>query len=69
MCCPFEDAMAGPQVNGKLRGAVEISKAAEQASAEAAARALPSVDKFLDGKPLKKVVYVPGRILNFIVGK
>ena len=57
------------QVNGKLRGAMEVRKEAEQAAAEEAARALPSVAKFLDGKTVRKVVYVPGRILNFIVGK
>jgi len=57
------------QVNGKLRGAAEVRKQAEQADAEAAARALPGVAKFLDGKPLRKTIYVPGKILNFIVGK
>lgn len=56
-------------MNGKLRGAVEVRKEAEQAAAEEAARALPAVAKFLDDKPVRKVVYVPGRILNFIVGK
>ncbi len=57
------------QVNGKLRGAAEVRKEAEQADAEAAARALPGVAKFLDGKALGKTIYVPGKILNFIVGK
>ena len=57
------------QVNGKLRGTMEVRKEAEQAVAEETARALPSVAKFLDGKAVKKVVYVPGRIINFIVGK
>lgn len=57
------------QVNGKLRGTMEVRKEAEQAAAEETARALPSVAKFLDGKAVKKVVYVPGRIINFIVGK
>ena len=56
-------------MNGKLRGTMEVRKEAEQAAAEEAARALPSVAKFLDGKAVKKVVYVPGRIINFIVGQ
>jgi leucyl-tRNA synthetase len=57
------------QVNGKLRGTVEVSKQITQDDAEAAALSIPAVSKFVDGKPLKKVIFVPGRILNFIVGK
>jgi leucyl-tRNA synthetase len=57
------------QVNGKLRGTVEVSKQISQADAEDAGRSIASVSKFLDGKPVKKVIFVPGRILNFILGK
>ncbi len=57
------------QVNGKLRGTIEVSKQITQEDAEAAARSVAAVSKFLEGKPLKKVIFVPGRILNFIVGK
>ncbi len=57
------------QVNGKLRGTVEVSKQISQADAEVAGRSITSVSKFLEGKPLKKVIFVPGRIVNFIVGK
>lgn len=55
------------QVNGKMRGTVEVPKGVQQAAAEAVAREEPSVAKFLDGKDVKKVIFVPGRILNFIV--
>ena len=57
------------QVNGKLRGTVEVSKDVDQATAEAAGRQLATVARQLEGKKFKKVVFVPGRILNFIVGK
>lgn len=57
------------QVNGKLRGTVEVSKDISQEDAEKAGRDVAAVSKFLEGKSVKKVVFVPGRILNFIVGK
>lgn len=56
----------GAQVNGKLRGTVELQVEAKQQEAEDAARQLPSVAKFLEGQDIKKVIFVPGRILNFI---
>lgn len=55
------------QVNGKLRRALEVPKDIEQSDAEDAAKADPGIAKFLDGKSIKKVIFVPGRILNFIV--
>ena len=45
-----------------------LDRAADEAGASAAALADPNVTKFTDGKTLKKLVYVPGKILNFIVG-
>jgi leucyl-tRNA synthetase len=56
------------QVNGKHRGEVTLPKTAGQTEAEAAARSDPKIGPHLDGKAAKKVVYVPGRILNFVVG-
>ncbi|ADV67444.1 leucine--tRNA ligase [Deinococcus maricopensis] len=55
------------QVNGKVRGQVEISKTATQADAMAAARANPDVAKFVDGKDTVKEIFVPGRIINIVV--
>lgn len=57
------------QVNGKLRGTIEVSKQISKEDAEAAGRSIASVSKFLEGNPVKKIIFVPGRILNFIVGK
>jgi leucyl-tRNA synthetase len=56
-------------VNGKLRGTVEVGKEVTQDQAVTAALTVPSVAKFLGEKEIKKIVFVPGRILNFIVGK
>ena len=55
-------------MNGKLRGTVEVSKEISQGDAEEAGRSVAAVSKFLEGKSIKKVIFVPGRILNFIVG-
>jgi leucyl-tRNA synthetase len=56
------------QVNGKVRGRAELARDASEAAAREAALADPNVTKFMDGKAIKKLVYVPGKILNFIVG-
>lgn len=55
------------QVNGKLRGTVELPAEADEAEALAAAQALPGVAKHVEGKVLRKVIYKPGRILNLVV--
>lgn len=54
-------------MNGKLRRAIEVSKDIKQADAEELAKADAGILKFLEGKSIKKVIFVPGRILNFIV--
>ncbi|KIY92164.1 leucyl-tRNA synthetase [Monoraphidium neglectum] len=57
------------QVNGKMRGTVEVGVDAPEADALAAGLELNTVRKFTDGKEIKKVIYVAGKILNVIVGK
>ena len=54
------------QVNGKLRGTITVAKAADKAACESAALDLPAVQKQLDGKPPKKVIIVPGKIVNIV---
>jgi leucyl-tRNA synthetase len=54
------------QVNGKLRGTLEVSKSAVQADVLAQARALDSVQRNIEGKTIRKEVYVPGKIVNFV---
>ena len=55
------------QVNGKLRGAIRVPASADKAAIEAAALASPDVAKFSEGKPAKKIVVVPGRLVNVVV--
>lgn len=56
----------GVQVSGKVRGEVNISKAASQEEALAAARANPDIARFIEGKQVVKEIYVPGRIINIV---
>ena len=55
------------QVNGKLRGAIKVSPSADKAAIEAAALASEDFLKFAEGKAPKKVVIVPGRLVNLVV--
>jgi len=63
-----DEVEIGVQVLGKLRGTIRIAKAATQDDAVALAMAVAGVKAHTDGKTIKKIVYVPGKILNFIVG-
>lgn len=58
----------GVQVNGKLRGVIQLAVDASEADARAAALGEPKVAAFVGDKPVKKLIYVPGKIINFIVG-
>jgi leucyl-tRNA synthetase len=55
------------QVNGKLRATIELPRDAAQAVAESAALADEAVRRALDGKPPRKVIVVPNRIVNVVV--
>jgi leucyl-tRNA synthetase len=55
------------QVNGKLRATIELPRDAEQPIAEAAALADPAVQRAMDGKPPRKIILVPNRIINVVV--
>jgi leucyl-tRNA synthetase len=56
------------QVNGKTRSKVSVSRGAEQGAVVAAAQEDAAVRRFTDGKEVRKVVYVPNRLLNLVVG-
>ncbi|MEW6590703.1 MAG: leucine--tRNA ligase [Pseudomonadota bacterium] len=55
------------QVNGKLRGSLRVPAAADKAAIEAAALASEAAQKYLEGQAPKKVVVVPGRLVNIVV--
>ena len=63
----LEEVQIGVQVNGKLRGTIEIAVDAGQDQALAKARADQRVQRWLEGKTQIKVIYKAGRILNIIV--
>jgi len=54
------------QVKGKLRGTIKVTRDIAQEAALAAALAEPSIAKFVEGE-IRKVVFVPGRLLNLVV--
>ncbi len=63
----IEDSVTiGVQVNGKLRGTVTLARDADAASAEAAAIALPAVQRLLEGRGPRKIIVVPNRIINVV---
>ena len=56
------------QINGKLRATIELSTNASKEEAEAVARAQPQVMHFLEGLSVRKVIVVPGKIVNIVAG-
>jgi len=55
------------QINGKLRGKLTVPATADKAAIEALVRASPEVAKFAAGAPIKKIIIVPGRLVNVVV--
>ncbi|MGY6569691.1 MAG: class I tRNA ligase family protein, partial [Salinarimonas sp.] len=63
-----EDSITLPvQVNGKKRGDVTVPRDADAKSIEEAVLALEGVQRAMDGKPARKVIVVPQRIVNVVV--
>jgi leucyl-tRNA synthetase len=56
------------QVNGKLRGTIEVAANASKEEAEALALEQPNVKAFLEGQAVRKVIVVPGKIVNIVAG-
>ncbi len=54
------------QVNGKLRGTIEVAADAPRDLVESLARAEPNTAKFLEGQQVKKVIVVPGKVVNIV---
>jgi len=55
------------QVNGKMRARVGIPANATQETAITAAKADANVQRFMEGKPVRKAIYVPGKLVNIVV--
>ncbi|WP_278349493.1 leucine--tRNA ligase [Stutzerimonas kunmingensis] len=54
------------QVNGKLRGQIEVPAAASREEVEAAARGNENVLRFTEGLTIRKVIVVPGKLVNIV---
>ena len=54
------------QVNGKLRGQIEVPASASREEVEAAARANENVVRFTEGQTIRKVIVVPGKLVNIV---
>ena len=72
---PFDPALAEDtqavlpvQVNGKRRGEVRVARDADEETVRALALADPSVSVHLAGMTVRKVIVVPGRIVNIVAG-
>ncbi|ANA39989.1 MULTISPECIES: leucine--tRNA ligase [Geobacter] len=63
-----EELLIVVQVNGKLRGKVTVAVGAGEEQVKAAAFADDKVKPWLDGKQIRKAIYVPGKLLNIVVG-
>ena len=54
------------QVSGKLRGKIEVAADADEESVKAAALAEENVARHIEGKTVRKVIYVPGKLVNIV---
>jgi leucyl-tRNA synthetase len=63
----IDTVVIGVQVNGKTRGEIAISPGATEKEALAAARAVESISRALEGAKVAKVIYRQGRILNLVI--
>ena len=66
-CTKYEDEkLIIVQVNGKVRAKITIAADASKEAIEAEAKAQPNVQQFIDGKTIRKVIVVPGRLVNIV---
>ncbi|MNG31659.1 Leucine--tRNA ligase [compost metagenome] len=54
------------QVNGKLRGTIDVPVSISKEDAERLALAEPNVAKYMEGLTVRKVIVVPGKIVNIV---
>ena len=56
------------QINGKLRARLELEPGASKDQALEQALAIENVQRHMDGKEVRKVIHIPDRLLNIVVG-
>ncbi len=62
-----EMATYAVQVNGKIRGTMELPVGVENMIAQGAAKEIANVAEFISGKEIQKVIFVPDKLVNFVV--
>lgn len=58
----------GVQVNGKMRGSITVASDADEGTVLETARGHDNVARYIEGKPMRREIYVPGKIVNFVTG-
>ena len=56
------------QVDGRVRDRIQVNAGIDEASAKELAMASEHIQKYLDGKQVRRVIYVPGKLVNIVVG-
>ena len=56
------------QIGGKTRAKIQLLRGSDEATALALAKGEPTVQKFLEGKTIRKIIYVQDRLLNLVIG-
>ena len=56
------------QIGGKTRAKIQLLRGSDEATAVTTAKTDPTVQKFLEGKAIRKIIYVPDRLLNLVIG-
>lgn len=57
----------GIQINGKVRAEIEINREESSENMQSIVLAMPEIIKWIDGKEIKKFIYIPGRVINIVV--
>ena len=57
----------GVQIKGKFRGSIKIAKDADQDTAMQKVRAVESINKYIEGQNIRKIIYIKCKILNIII--
>jgi leucyl-tRNA synthetase len=56
------------QVNGKLRSHIKVPNGADNATIETLAQQDPKIQSFIGSKPIKRIIIVPGKLVNIVIG-
>jgi leucyl-tRNA synthetase len=62
-----DEVKIGVQINGKVRGDITVSVEEDESTAIEKAKQNPDISKWIEGKEIKKVIYIKGKILNILI--